>query len=533
MADKKKIIYVSQEIMPYLTATDNAKFGRSLPQAMQQKKYEVRTFMPDFGDVNERRNQLHEVIRLSGIGITISDNDHPLVVKVASMHPSRIQVYFIDNDDYFQKLDSDADAFGWDRPDNDERLIFFAHGTMETARKLQWDPDFATCFRMDVRPGALYMRRINNDSPAFRKARVVYTIFPGKGPENFSPEIFNKLKADGLKPVDFKKLKDLEPDALLAHKIAILYSDVVWCSMEWSLIRRSGSSPSPTEWKWWRLTAALITQTITTRFITPCRNEIHKPCRLAPEGGLGALCLAAYLPLTSCKDDVSSIGGSLTSGEVTIVMDSIYTDIQAKPVLSESIDGRSLTKLVGRINVPEYGRLECAFVTQMMSATKMPVPDSITEQHVDSMRLVLSVPRGSLTGDSLAPQQLSVYRLTKQLPSGIQSDFDPAGYYDPSSPWAKRSYTLSVIARGDSAVQKQAYVKIPMMLPKDFALDIFRKYRAEDKIFQWPSSFNKFFPGIYVEQNFGNGCVANVSKAEIFLYWNRKVRSYEPTDEKR
>ncbi len=115
--------------------------------------------------------------------------------------------------------------------------------------------------------------------------------------------------------------------------------------------------------------------------------------------GLGALCLAAYLPLTSCKDDVSSIGGSLTSGEVTIVMDSIYTDIQAKPVLSESIDGRSLTKLVGRINVPEYGRLECAFVTQMMSATKMPVPDSITEQHVDSMRLVLSVPRGSLTGN--------------------------------------------------------------------------------------------------------------------------------------
>lgn len=168
--------------------------------------------------------------------------------------------------------------------------------------------------------------------------------------------------------------------------------------------------------------------------------------------GLGALCLAAYLPLTSCKDDVSSIGGSLTSGEVTIVMDSIYTDIQAKPVLSESIDGRSLTKLVGRINVPEYGRLECAFVTQMMSATKMPVPDSITEQHVDSMRLVLSVPRGSLTGDSLAPQQLSVYRLTKQLPSGIQSDFDPSGYYDSSSPWAKRSYTLSVIARGDSAV---------------------------------------------------------------------------------
>lgn len=248
--------------------------------------------------------------------------------------------------------------------------------------------------------------------------------------------------------------------------------------------------------------------------------------------GLAALSLATLLPLTSCNEDVSPIGGSLTNGEVTIVVDSIYTDIQAKPLLSESIDGRSLTKLVGRINVPEYGRLECSFVTQLMSATKMPVPDSITEQHVDSMRLVLSVPRGALTGDSLAPQQLAVYRLTKQLPSGIQSDFNPDGYYDPSSPWAKRSYTLSVIARGDSAVQKQTYVKIPMMLPKEFALDIFRKYRAEDPIFQWPSSFNKFFPGIYVEQNFGNGCVANVSKAEVFLYWNRIEQKYEPIGEK-
>ena len=227
MADKKKIIYVSQEIAPYLTATDNAKIGRSLPQAMQQKKYEVRTFMPDFGDINERRNQLHEVIRLSGIGITISDNDHPLVVKVASMQPSRIQVYFIDNDDYFQKLDTDADAFGPNRPDNDERLIFFARGTMDTARKLQWDPDLVHVSGWMCALVPLYLRRINSDSPAFRKAKIVYTIFPGEGPRDFNPEIFAKLKADGLKQIDFKKLKDLEPDSLLAHKIGILYSDVV------------------------------------------------------------------------------------------------------------------------------------------------------------------------------------------------------------------------------------------------------------------------------------------------------------------
>ena len=134
-----KIIFVSQEISPYLSVTDNARWGRSLPQSIQSRKYEVRTFMPDFGEINERRNQLHEVIRLSGMNIPIGDNDHPLVVKVASMQPSRIQVYFIDNDDYFQKLGTDSDAFGTNRHDNDERLIFFARGTMETARKLRWD----------------------------------------------------------------------------------------------------------------------------------------------------------------------------------------------------------------------------------------------------------------------------------------------------------------------------------------------------------------------------------------------------------
>lgn len=101
---------------------------------MPQHGFEVRTFMPKFGSVNERRNQLHEVIRLSGVNIVIDDNDHPLIIKVASLQPSRIQVYFIDNDDYFQKLDDDSDAVGSNRTDNDERAIFFARGTMETAK---------------------------------------------------------------------------------------------------------------------------------------------------------------------------------------------------------------------------------------------------------------------------------------------------------------------------------------------------------------------------------------------------------------
>ncbi len=223
----KRIIFVSQEISPYLAATPNSKLGRELPQAMQERKYEVRTFMPDFGSVNERRNQLHEVIRLSGISIVIGDNDHPLVVKVASMQPSRIQVYFIDNDDYFQKLDSDADAFGSNREDNDERLIFYARGTMETARKLRWEPDVVHVSGWMSALVPLYLKRLFREGPAFRKTTVVYSVMPEDDIAPISPDFFTKLKEEGVKPADIKKFKDLSLDRTLLYKMAIAYSDGV------------------------------------------------------------------------------------------------------------------------------------------------------------------------------------------------------------------------------------------------------------------------------------------------------------------
>lgn len=233
---------------------------------------------------------------------------------------------------------------------------------------------------------------------------------------------------------------------------------------------------------------------------------------------------ASALMLGACDDDVSQLGGSLTQGEVTIMVDSLATDLESESVYYDSFDGRNTTKLLGRISVPEYGSLSCSFVSQMMSATRMNIPDSISVDDVDSMRLVLSVPRGSLTGDSLAPQQLKVFRLDKPLPAGISSTFDPAGYYDPSAPMGVRSYTLSNIAKGDSALKRDAYVRIPVQMPLAFARDIFDRYRADDPVFQWPATFNAFFPGIYVEQNFGNGCIANITKAEMYTYWHRTVR---------
>lgn len=222
-----KIIFVSQEIAPYLNATENARWGRSLPQSIQSKKYEVRNFMPDFGEINERRNQLHEVIRLSGMNIPIGDNDHPIVVKVASLQPSRIQVYFIDNDDYFQKLQSDSDAFGTNRADNDERLIFFARGTMETARKLQWEPAIMQVSGWMSSLVPMYMKRLFSDGPSFHKTRIVYTVLPEARLESLDPGFFGKLKAEGIADKDLVKFESMPLDHNLLHKMAIAHADVV------------------------------------------------------------------------------------------------------------------------------------------------------------------------------------------------------------------------------------------------------------------------------------------------------------------
>lgn len=239
--------------------------------------------------------------------------------------------------------------------------------------------------------------------------------------------------------------------------------------------------------------------------------------------GLALTCCMA-LGFIACQDDTSTIGGSLASGEVTITVDSIETDLRGKAEWINDFDSRTTTKLLGNLTIPEYGNLKCSFVTQMMSSTKMNIPDSIPESDVDSMRLVMSIPRGALTGDSLAPQQLRVFRITKALPKDIDSRFDPTGYYDPSSVFATKSYTVSNISKNDTVFAQSAYVNIPMKLPREFGLELFRKYRNDDPIFEWPATFNQWFQGLYVEQNFGNGCVANISSVRAYLYWHRKDR---------
>lgn len=224
---KPRILFISQEIAPYIPSTTASNIGRLLPTSMQSKGYEVRTFMPKFGAVNERRNQLHEVIRLSGANIVINDNDHPLVIKVASMQPSRIQVYFIDNEDYFQKNDDDAEHSGANREDNDERAIFFARGAMETAKKLRWDPTIIQCSGWITSLVPLYLKKFYGDDPSFKSTKIIYFISPGASPESINEKIFTKLKADGFNQRDIKKITAEPNDPNFLHKIAIDNSTAV------------------------------------------------------------------------------------------------------------------------------------------------------------------------------------------------------------------------------------------------------------------------------------------------------------------
>ena len=173
----KKILFINQEITPYVPETEISILGKMLPQAMQERGYEIRTFMPKWGTINERRGQLHEVIRLSGMNLIIDDTDHPLIIKCASIPVSRITVYFIDNDDYFQKRKMEEDEAGEEYTDNGERAIFFARGVLETMKKLRWTPDLIVCQGWMSAVVPFYVKTAYNDEPVFANAKIVTSLF--------------------------------------------------------------------------------------------------------------------------------------------------------------------------------------------------------------------------------------------------------------------------------------------------------------------------------------------------------------------
>ena len=178
MTKAKKILFVTQEMVPFVPETGMAQMGRHLPQAVQERCIEIRSFMPKWGIINERRNQLHEVIRLSGINIIVDDTDHPLVIKVASIQAAKMQIYFIDNEDFFEKRKISADDAGREYEDNAERAVFYARGVLETIKKLKWVPDIIHSLGWMGSFIPLYVKTAYAEEPSFRDCRVIYTPSP-------------------------------------------------------------------------------------------------------------------------------------------------------------------------------------------------------------------------------------------------------------------------------------------------------------------------------------------------------------------
>ena len=217
----KKVLFINQEIIPYVPETELSRMGRDLPQQIQENGFEIRTFMPKWGIINERRGQLHEVIRLSGMNLIIDDTDHPLIIKVASVPQARVQVYFIDNDDFFMKRQMEVDEEGNEYNDNGERAIFFARGVLETVKKLRWTPDIIHCqgWMSSIIP--LYIKTAYHDEPSFANTKVVTSLFNDRLQSDFKDNFkdcleFRDANKKVLKPYndkfDFNELTKLAID---------------------------------------------------------------------------------------------------------------------------------------------------------------------------------------------------------------------------------------------------------------------------------------------------------------------------------
>lgn len=221
---KARVLFVSQEITPYLDETHIGKIARRLPQAIQEKGKEIRTFMPKYGNINERRHQLHEVIRLSGMNIVINNADHPLIIKVASIPTARMQVYFIDNDDYFQRKSVLTDkATGKYFDDNDERSVFFNRGVIETVKKLGWAPDVIHCHGWFTGLMPVYIKKAFAEDPLFADTKIIFTLYDEEFTKALNKKIVEKAIIDGVNKKDLKHLEDASYINLM--KLAIDNSD--------------------------------------------------------------------------------------------------------------------------------------------------------------------------------------------------------------------------------------------------------------------------------------------------------------------
>ena len=222
---KLRILYVASEINPFLQTSEVADFVRKLPQAMQERGMEIRILVPRFGLINERKNRLHEVVRLSGINITVGDEEKPLVIKVASIPNARLQVYFIDNEDYFQRKHVFLDKENRFYQDNDERTIFFCKGVLETVKKLGWSPDIVHCNDWMTALIPLYLKTTYKNDPMFKDAKSVFSVYNNAFAYRFDDNLVEKAKALDVDDDMLKHLQSGDYEGFI--RIGCAYADVV------------------------------------------------------------------------------------------------------------------------------------------------------------------------------------------------------------------------------------------------------------------------------------------------------------------
>jgi len=222
---KARVLFVSQDITPYLDETYVGKISRKLPQGIQERGKEIRTFMPKYGCINERRHQLHEVIRLSGMNLVINDVDHPLIIKVASIPSARMQVYFIDNEEFFSRKSTLNDkTTGKFFDDNDERAMFFVRGVAETVKKLGWQPDIIHCHGWFTSLMPMYIKKYYAEDPIFADTKIVVSLYEDEYAKTLGKKFMEKLTYDGFNKKDLKHISE-ESSHLNMIKQSLEYCD--------------------------------------------------------------------------------------------------------------------------------------------------------------------------------------------------------------------------------------------------------------------------------------------------------------------
>jgi starch synthase len=204
---KKKVLLITQELNPYTEISIMSELARKMA-GVSNEDFEFRILMPKFGIINERRHRLHEVVRLSGMNIIVDDEDYPLIIKVASLPGARLQVYFLDNDEFFKRKAVFHDENGAPFADNQERLVFFCKGVMETVKKFGWAPDIVHLHGQITSLIPLYMKTAYKNDPVFQTAKIIYSVYDNQINNSFDQKFLQIAAINDLDVSDLAPFND-------------------------------------------------------------------------------------------------------------------------------------------------------------------------------------------------------------------------------------------------------------------------------------------------------------------------------------